>query len=116
MLRKSLSVLVITAALACSFFVAFDFTGAANSPGLALTGRVTSTEEGAMEGVLVSAKKVGSTITFTVVSNQEGRYQFPAAKLDPGPYSLTIRAPGYDFDGNATTEVTPQRTATVDLK
>ena len=116
MLRKSLSVLVITAALACSFFVAFDFTGAANSPGLALTGRVTSTEEGAMEGVLVSAKKVGSTITFTVVSNQEGRYQFPAAKLDPGPYSLTIRAAGYDFDGNATTEVTPQRTATVDLK
>src|SRR3974377_1162262 len=29
---------------------------------MALTGKVTSAEEGAMEGVLVSAKKVGSTI------------------------------------------------------
>jgi hypothetical protein len=32
----------------------------------ALTGQVTSVEEGAMEGVLVSAKKAGSTITTTV--------------------------------------------------
>ena len=29
----------------------------------ALTGQITSLEEGAMEGVLVSAKKTGSTIT-----------------------------------------------------
>ena len=30
---------------------------------IALTGQVTSAEEGAMEGVLVSAKKAGSTMT-----------------------------------------------------
>jgi hypothetical protein len=33
----------------------------------ALIGQITSAEEGAMEGVLVSAKKTGSTITISVV-------------------------------------------------
>ncbi|HEX4134967.1 MAG TPA: hypothetical protein VHY84_10185 [Bryobacteraceae bacterium] len=37
-------------------------------PAMALTGQVSSTEEGRMEGVLVSAKRAGSTITITVVS------------------------------------------------
>jgi len=45
----------------------------------ALTGQVTSAEEGAMEGVLVSAKKAGSTVTITVVSDAQGNYSFPAA-------------------------------------
>src|SRR2546422_8682022 len=66
----------------------------------ALTGQVTSAEEGAMEGVLVSAKK--GSIAITVVSDKDGRYSFPAAKLEPGQYSLRIRAVGYDLDnGNA---------------
>jgi virginiamycin B lyase len=38
----------------------------------ALTGQVTSQEEGPMEGVLVSAKKEGSNITITVVSDARG--------------------------------------------
>ena len=37
-----------------------------------------------MEGVLVSAKKTGSNITVTVVSDKEGRYSFPATRLEPG--------------------------------
>src|SRR5262245_46472798 len=44
----------------------------------ALTGKVTSTEEGAMEGVLVSAKKADSNKTITVVSDDKGVYRFPA--------------------------------------
>src|SRR6266568_1297074 len=48
----------------------------------ALSGRVSSAEEGAMEGVLVSAKKAGSTITITVVSDAQGRYRFPTGKLE----------------------------------
>ena len=36
---------------------------------LALTGKVTSVAEGAMEGVLVSAKRSDSTITGTVVES-----------------------------------------------
>jgi len=48
---------------------------------VALTGVVTSAEEGAMEGVLVNARK--GIITITVVSDKDGRYSFPAAKLSP---------------------------------
>jgi hypothetical protein len=46
---------------------------AAQAPGAqtppALAGAVSSAEEGMMEGVLVSARRVGSTITVTVVSD-----------------------------------------------
>ena len=66
--------------------------------GAQLTGKVTSAEDGAMEGVLVSAKKAGSTITVTVVSDREGRYRFPEKKLTPGKYALTVRAVGYELD------------------
>jgi streptogramin lyase len=65
-----------------------------------LNGRVSSAEEGAMEGVLVSAKKAGSTITVTVVSDREGRYRFPEKKLTPGKYALSVRAAGYVLDDN----------------
>ena len=57
----------------------------------ALTGLVSSSEEGAMEGVLVSAKKEGSTITTTVVTDERGRYSFPAARVEPGKNTITIR-------------------------
>jgi hypothetical protein len=61
----------------------------------ALAGKVTSQEEGAMEGVLVSAKRAGSTMTITVVSDAQGQYSFPRDRLDPGKYSVAIRAVGY---------------------
>ena len=66
---------------------------------VALSGQVSSTEEGPMEGVLVSAKRAGTTISVTVVTDASGRYSFPAAKLEPGHYGLRIRAVGYDLDG-----------------
>jgi virginiamycin B lyase len=81
-----------------------------------LAGTVTSAEEGAMEGVLVGAKKAGSTVTITVVSDEKGRYAFPAAKLEPGRYALRIRAVGYDLDGAGSAEISAGRTATLDLK
>src|SRR5438067_7086876 len=76
--------------------------------GAQLAGKVTSSEEGAMEGVLVSAKKAGSTITVTVVSDSEGRYRFPEKKLAPGKYALTVRAVGYEIDGNNSLQLGPQ--------
>ena len=82
----------------------------------ALTGQVTSAEEGPMEGVLVSAKKDGSTITSTVVSDDQGRYRFPVANLQPGHYSLRIRAVGYDLDGQSAFDVAAGNTTTADLK
>ena len=39
----------------------------------ALAGTVSSAEEGAMEGVLVSAKRAGSNMTVTVVTDAQGR-------------------------------------------
>jgi streptogramin lyase len=61
----------------------------------ALSGRVTSAAEGPMEGVLVSAKRDGSTKTVTVVTHADGRYSFPRERLEPGRYALTIRAVRY---------------------
>ena len=80
-----------------------------------LSGRVTSVEEGAMEGVLVSAKRDGSTITVTVVSDAQGRYSFPAKRLAPGRYTLHLRAVGYELDAPSTVTLT-SRPAEADLK
>ena len=102
-------------ALACAAVFSSASTSA-QSVAVALTGQVTSVEEGAMEGVLVSAKKAGSTITITVVTDKDGRYSFPAAKLAPGPYALRIRAAGYDLDNSKSVEVAAQKTVTHDLK
>src|SRR5262245_51406418 len=82
----------------------------------ALVGTVTSAEEGAMEGVLVSAKREGSNKTITVVSDEKGRYRFPAARLEPGKYAISIRAIGYDLAGAPAPQVAAKGTATADLK
>jgi imidazolonepropionase-like amidohydrolase len=90
--------------------------GAQTRDPIALSGQVTSAEEGPMEGVLVSAKTSTSTITTTVVSDREGRYRFPASRLTPGEYAVRIRAAGYDLERAAIATVTRQKTATVDLR
>jgi streptogramin lyase len=82
----------------------------------ALVGKISSAEEGAMEGVLVSARKANSTITVTVVSDAQGRYRFPSARLQPGTYSLRIRAIGYDLDRPVSVEVSGETPAQLDLK
>jgi virginiamycin B lyase len=91
--------------------------GSADALGsVALTGQVTSAEEGAMEGVLVSAKKSGSTITTTVFTDDKGRYHFPAARLAPGHYSISIRATGYDLEGPNAVDIPANDLVTLDLK
>lgn len=75
----------------------------------ALTGTVTSQAEGAMEGVIVGAKKVGSTITIWVVSNAQGQYGFPRERMEPGTYAMSIRAAGYELPGTSV-DVTAQPT------
>src|SRR5262245_45089900 len=67
----------------------------------ALTGTVRSAKEGLMEGVLVSARRNASPITTTVVTNAQGEYAFPRARLEPGQYDVTIRAVGYVLDAPA---------------
>jgi streptogramin lyase len=82
----------------------------------ALAGQVSSAEEGAMEGVVVSAKKDGSTITISVVSDDKGHYSFPAARLEPGHYTLKARAVGYDLDGPTAADVASGKEAAADLR
>jgi len=89
---------------------------AAQTPS-ALAGKVTSQDEGAMEGVLVNAKRAGSTMTITVVSDAQGQYSFPKDRLEPGKYAVTIRAVGYDLPsaGPTQVDVTAQQPAALDL-
>jgi streptogramin lyase len=82
---------------------------------VALTGQVSSAAEGAMEGVLVSARKHGSTMTVTVASDTTGRYRFPATKLEPGSYALAIRAVGYELNGQKSIDVAADKVTAVDL-
>src|SRR5262245_34002513 len=82
---------------------------AQSPPAAALTGMVRSQEEGAMEGVLVSAKRAGSTVTTTVVTNAQGRYSFPRARLEPGHYSVSIRAAGYELASPVSVAVAEQK-------
>ena len=112
--RLKLAALVVVA-LAIVVGVTQYSTIQAQAPS-ALTGQVSSAAEGAMEGVLVSAKKAGSNITITVVSDKSGRYTFPANRLDAGQYSLRVRAVGYDLDGAATVEVAARKSTTRDLR
>jgi len=116
MLKNTFPVIEFAILVVTSFLTAANVMGAASSPTVALTGQVSSQEEGRMEGVLVSAKREGSTITTTVVSDAQGRYSFPSSKLEPGRYSLRIRAAGYDLDGAQPTEVKTQNTTQLDLK
>ena len=80
----------------------------------AFTGKVTSAEEGTMEGVVVSAKK--GIVTVSVVSNDKGEFSFPASKLGAGDYALTIRAVGYNLDGPKAVKLAADKPAAIDVK
>jgi virginiamycin B lyase len=109
--------LITSLGLAAGIFFAGSRSLRSQTPNpLALTGVVTSTGEGALEGVLVTAKQTGSVINFTVATDPQGRYSFPRTKLEPGSYTLRIRAAGYDLDDPGPLEVTPAAPLTADLK
>jgi len=82
----------------------------------ALGGTVSSAAEGKMEGVLVSATRSDNTITVTVVSDAQGHYRFPEARLPPGQYTLAIRAIGYGLNDAPRVTVARGKTAEADLR
>ena len=102
---------------ACLFAAAFALllghSALAQTPG-ALTGKVSSAEEGLMEGVVISAKK--GIVTVSVVSNAKGEFSFPAAKLDAGTYALSIKATGYDLAGPSIGDARAGAPVNLDLK
>src|SRR3984957_9073939 len=71
----------------------------------ALTGQVSSAEEGNMEGVIVSARKDASNMTVSVVTNAQGRFSFPSDRLSAGHYAISTRAVGYDLDGPTAADI-----------
>ena len=108
-------VLLFAVAVAVVLAVGVALKAAEPAPA-ALTGIVTSQEEGAMEGVLVSAKRGGATMTVTVLTDASGRYSIPHDRLQPGAHVLTIRAAGYELEGPASATVTADKTAAQDLR
>src|SRR5947209_13822871 len=93
------------------------FTAAAYAQGaVALAGQVSSADEGAMEGIVVSAKRDGSTISISVVTDAKGRFAFPAARLEPGHYTLKARAAGFEIDGAKAADVAAGSVAGADIK
>src|SRR5258708_26771592 len=113
-------VLLSTAASLSVALVAASLGAATAKAEPGLSGQVTAAE-GPLEGVLVTAKKNGSGIAYTVVSDANGRYSFPAGKIEGGEYTLRIRATGFDVDGaNRDGALKPtvdaQKPTTADLK
>ena len=115
-MRISRLLQILTAGIAVVLFPSTQQTAAQNQPAAALTGVVSSEAEGSMEGEVVSAKKTGSTVTVSVISDAQGRYSFPANRLGAGKYSIKIRAIGYELAAPATADVADEQTATADLK
>lgn len=85
--------LVLGAFLLCGAFAGLAAAQTHTPP--ALAGTVTSHADGAMEGVLVGARRAGSTIATWVVTNARGQYSFPRDRMEPGKYTLRVRAAGY---------------------
>jgi len=100
--------------LLCLVFASYMAAAQVSPTGPALTGKVMSQAEGAMEGVLIGAKKEGSSITTWVVSNAQGEYSFPRDRMAPGKYNISIRAAGYELP-KTSADVTAQP-ANMDLQ
>ena len=69
-----------------------------------------------MEGVLVTARRDGASFSVTIVSDVNGRYLFPKGRLDPGKYSVSIRASGYELPEAGMVTISSQFTAQLDLQ
>jgi virginiamycin B lyase len=84
---------------------------------IALAGRVSSTGQAPMEGVAVIARKSRLSTLVAVMSDASGRYQFPADRLAPGRYRITVRAAGFELlSAEAEIVVSPKVTAHLDLQ
>ena len=63
-----------------------------------------------------SAPEDGSTIAISVITDAQGRFAFPAARLEPGRYTLKARAAGYELPGANAADVASGQEAKAELK
>src|ERR1700719_3371000 len=108
--------IILTSIVAGVMSLAPTELNAQSSDSIALSGIVSSQQEGLMEGVVVSARRDGANFTVSVVSDAQGKYSFPRTHVEPGKYALTIRAVGYDLIGTGSVEIAEGKTSTADLK
>jgi carboxypeptidase family protein len=117
---RSTFVFAMAALAAVLFQIAPSTANAAGPSSAALTGQVTSDSEAAkaspMEGVVVTAHKDGSIVSVSVTTDQTGHYAFPEDRLEPGHYTLAIRAVGYDLSAPAAAEIVAEDPVVVNLK
>ena len=81
-----------------------------------MTGTVSSDAEGNMEGVVVTARKPGSIVQVSVTTDAQGHYAFPENRLEPGEYTISIRAVGYDINAPTKATVESEKTDATDIK
>jgi virginiamycin B lyase len=115
MTKRSLAFALGTIAVGVLGLAPPDITAQASDP-VALSGVVSSQQEGLMEGVVVSARRDGANFTVSVVSDAQGKYSFPRSHVEPGKYALTIRAVGYDLNGPGAVTIAEGKTTNADLK
>ena len=58
-----------------------------------LSGRASDDTQGVLPGVTITVTNLATNQTRTVVTNEEGRFTFPA--LQPGRYSMSAELPGF---------------------
>jgi virginiamycin B lyase len=113
---KPTIMLTVTTALAVVLCQAAAPAPASAQGSAAIAGTVSSAADGAMEGVVVTAHKDGSIVSTSVITDAKGHYAFPENRLEPGHYTLAIRAVGYDLSAPAATNVATEQTSNIDLK
>ena len=116
MMSKVLSIVVAAMAMLVVSLTSNSLSLRAQSTSAgAVSGTVTSQDEGTMEGVVVSARRQGANFTVSVVSDARGRYSFPRTHLEPGSYDVTIRAVGYNLSAPARVTVGSDEPAMLEL-
>jgi streptogramin lyase len=113
-MRSKLTLCVTASATALIFYATTQTVWAQDQA--ALTGTVSSDAEGSMEGVVVTANKPSSIVQVSVTTDAQGRYTFPENRLDPGQYTLSIRAVGYEINTPTTAIVEFEKTTATDIK
>src|SRR3989441_1619579 len=65
---------------------------------------------------VISAREDGLTVSISVVTNAQGRFAFPADRLESGHYTLKARAAGYELDGVKGAAVAAGQETKVEIK
>src|SRR5476651_1856850 len=57
-----------------------------------------------------------AALTVSVTSDAQGQCTFPESRLEPGNYTISIRAVGYDINSPAKAVVESEKTTTTEIK